>query len=185
MPGCMLHEGNTTPHLVRCLVATPARGTTVNLNHAHRPPHSRLGCTPSRLNGGRPNSWRLESAQPSGPESRDFERDTQTTQRIGFRHGSVATARTYKRPESALSKITFRAGRSRASQTPRAPDATGAHRRNHRGAAGRASPASHGRRSVRTAAAKGQKPTICGLVRSGQVRFITRPKSRTMRAKRN
>ena len=73
-------------------------------------------------------------------------------------------------PESALSKITFRAGRSRASQTPRAPDATGAHRRTHRGAAGRASPASRGRRSVRTAAAKGQKPTICGLEAPGALR---------------
>ena len=93
-----------------------------------------------------------------------------TTRRIGFRHGSVVTARTYKRPESALSKITFRAGRSRASQTPRAPDATGAHRRIHRGAAGRASPASRGRRSVRTAAAKGQKPTICGLEAPGALR---------------
>jgi hypothetical protein len=96
--------------------------------------------------------------------------NTQTTPRIGFRHGSVATARTYKRPESALSKITFRAGRSRASQTPRAPDAAGSHRRTHRGAAGRASPASRGRRSVRTAAAKGQKPTICGLEAPGALR---------------
>ena len=90
--------------------------------------------------------------------------------RIGFRHGSVFTARTYKRPESALSKITFRAGRSRASQTPPAPDTTGAHRRTHRGAAGRASPASRGRWCVRTAAAKGQKPTICGLEAPGALR---------------
>ena len=96
--------------------------------------------------------------------------NTQTTPRIGFRHGSVVTARTYKPPESALSKIAFRAGRSRASQTPRAPDATGAHRRTHHGAAGRASPASRGRRSVRTAAAKGQKPTICGLEAPGALR---------------
>ena len=96
--------------------------------------------------------------------------NTQTTPRIGFRHGSVVTARTYKPPESALSKIAFRAGRSRASQTPRAPDATGAHRRTYRGAAGRASPASRGRRSVRTAAAKGQKPTICGLEAPGALR---------------
>ena len=96
--------------------------------------------------------------------------NTQTTPRIGFRHGSVVTARTYKPPESALSKIAFRAGRSRASQTPRAPDATGAHRRAHRGAAGRASPASRGRRSVRAAAAKGQTPTICGLEAPGALR---------------
>ena len=96
--------------------------------------------------------------------------NTQTTPRIGFRHGSVVTARTYKPPESALSKIAFRAGRSRASQTPRAPDATGAHRRAHRGAAGCASPASRGRRSVRAAAAKGQKPTICGLEAPGALR---------------
>ena len=64
----------------------------------------------------------------------------------------------------------FRAGRSRASQTPRAPDAAGAHRRIHRGAAGRASPASRWRRSVRTAAANGQKPTIYGLEAPGALR---------------
>ena len=86
-----------------------------------------------------------------------------TTPRIGFRQVIIVTARTYKRPESALSKITFRAGRASASQTPRAPDATGAHRRTHRGAAGRASPASCGHRGVRTAAAKGQTPTIFEL----------------------
>ena len=96
--------------------------------------------------------------------------NTQTTPRIGFRHGSVVTARTYKPPESALSKIAFRAGRSRASQTTRAPVPAGAHHRNHRGAAGRASPASRGRWCVRTAAAKGQNPTICGLEAPGALR---------------
>ena len=48
--------------------------------------------------------------------------------------------------------------------------AAGAHRRAHRVAAGRALPASRGRRSVRTAAAKGQKPTICGLEAPGALR---------------
>ena len=78
----------------------------------------------------------------------------------------VMVARTHKRPESALSKISFGRGVPELprleSQTPRAPDATGAHRRTHRCAAGRASPASRGRRSVRKAAAKGRNPTICG-----------------------
>ena len=69
-----------------------------------------------------------------------------------------------------VSKIVFRAGRSRATQTPRASDSAGAHRRTHQGAAGRALPASRGRRSVRTAAAKGKKPTICGLEALGALR---------------
>ncbi len=95
-----------------------------------------------------------------------------TTRRIGFRHGSVVAARAYKRPElAAIVKSRFRERRSRAtSQTPRAPDATGAHRRTNRGAAGRASPGSRGRWCVRTAAAKGRKPTICGLGAPGALR---------------
>ena len=104
---------------------------------------------------------RLELFEPDGYE---------TAPRIGFRRILSGSSRSLAPPESASSKIAFRAGRSRASQTPRAPDATGAHRRPHRGAAGRASPASRGRRSVRTAAAKGQKPTICGLEAPGALR---------------
>ncbi len=92
---------------------------------------------------------------------------TRTTPRIGFRRASIGTARTCKAPEFAPSKITFRrfrAGRSRASQTPGALDAAGVLGRAHQGAAWRASPGSLGRWCVR------QNPTICGLEAPGALR---------------
>ncbi len=75
-------------------------------------------------------------------------------------------------PPRALSKITFRAGpgRSRSSQTPRAPDAADAHRRTHRGAAGRASSVSRKRCGVHTAGG-GEGPNPDDLpVRAGGAR---------------
>ncbi len=66
-----------------------------------------------------------------------------------------------------LNKITFRAGRSKASRTPCAPDPA---RAPSNTAAGRASPASCCRRSVRTPAAKSLAPTLCGLEAPGAFR---------------
>ena len=86
---------------------------------------------------------------------------------------SVMVARTHKRPESALSKISFKFGRGAPSGALQSfSDATraGCSGRAPSDASRRASPASRGRRSVRTAAAKGQKPTICGLEAPGALR---------------
>jgi hypothetical protein len=82
----------------------------------------------------------------------------------GYRQVITAARRTYKLPPSALSKITFRAGRSRASQTPNAPDAAGVVRQ---GAPRQPAVSACG---VRTAPAKGQKPTSCGLEAPGALR---------------
>jgi hypothetical protein len=66
-----------------------------------------------------------------------------------------------------LNKITLRAGRSKASRTPCAPDPA---RAPSNTAAGRASPASCCRRGVRTPAAKSLAPTLCGLEAPGAFR---------------
>jgi hypothetical protein len=78
---------------------------------------------------------------------------------------SVMVARTHKRPESALSKISFKFGRGAPSGALQSfSDATraGCSGRAPSDASRRASPASRGRRSVRKAAAKGRNPTIRG-----------------------
>jgi hypothetical protein len=88
---------------------------------------------------------------------------------VGFRHGRVVTAHTYN-ALAALSKHTFRARAQSVADATRTGSSARAHRRAHRGAAGRASSASLGRCGVRTATVKGQTPTISGLEAPGALR---------------